>query len=524
MIEQKRKTRKPLTLGDKINIIRRKESEFKLSDNDLAKEYDVDRSTISSILRNKDKILQTYMNATPSVINKTRMQTGKFPALEEALYKWFLGIRSQNIPVSQEMLRVKALHFYNEARNKGVYFSNFEASQGWLENFQERYNISSKHIHGESESADLEQVNKGRESLQELLIGHDLNDIYNADETGLFFRLGPDQTLATKSDNAKGFKKDKERITVLLCCNASGTRKVLPFVLGKAKKPHCFKNINMNNLPVKYSSNKKAWMTMEKWNEWLKWFDQTLNKKSVLLVDNCPSHTNGSQLGLRFLQIVFLPPNTTSHIQPCDAGIIRNFKANYRNVLVQKMIQNLDVGKEIKKINIKEAIDMLSDAWDSVKQETIVNYWKHTNILPLTNIPPQITMDDDTVITELESSLKTLSTSTSITMKVEEYIKIDDNLTTSELLTDDDILEGILLAEGITNPSQTSIEEDTSNEEEEPKISHQDGKKSIEIAKKFLEQSDFATREDIKYINNIIKRLNVSTDRKKRQSSITEFY
>lgn len=188
------------------------------------------------------------------------------------------------------------------------------------------------------------------------------------------------------------------------------------------------------------------------------------------------------------------------------------------------MIQNLDVGKEIKKINIKEAIDMLSDAWDSVKQETIVNCWKHTNILPLTNIPPQITMDDDTVITELESSLKTLSTSTSITMKVEEYIKIDDNLTTSELLTDDDILEGILLAEGITNPSQTSIEEDTSNEEEEPKISHQDGKKSIEIAKKFLEQSDFATREDIKYINNIIKRLNVSTDRKKRQSSITEFY
>ena len=67
-------------------------------------------------------------------------------------------------------------------------------------------------------------------------------------------------------------------------------------------------------------------MTMEKWNEWLKWFDQTLNKESVLLVDNCPSHTDGSQLGLRFLQIVFLPPNTTSHIQPCDAGIIRNLK------------------------------------------------------------------------------------------------------------------------------------------------------------------------------------------------------
>ena len=396
-----RKTRKPLTLEDKINIIRRKESEFKLSDNDLAKEYDVDRSTISNILRNKDKLSQAYINATPSAIKKTRIQTGKFPALEEALYKWFLGIRSQNIPVSQEMLRTKVLYFYNEARNKGVQFYNFEASQGWLENFQERYNISSKRIHGESESADLEQVDKGRERLQELLVGYDLNDIYNADETGLFFRLGPDQTLATKSDNAKGFKKDKERITVLLCCNASGTKKVLPFVLGKAKKPQCFKNINLNNLPVKYSNNKKAWMTMEKWNEWLKWFDGTLNKKSILLVDNCPSHTDGSQLGLRFLQIIFLPPNTTSYIQPCDAGIIRNFKANYRNVLIQRMIQDLDLGKEIKKTNIKEAIDMLSDAWDSVKQETIINCWKHTNILPLNITPPQTTTYDD-IITELD--------------------------------------------------------------------------------------------------------------------------
>jgi hypothetical protein len=187
MTERKRKTRRPLTLEDKINIIRRKESEFKLSDNDLAKEYDVDRSTISSILRNKDKLLQTYMNATPSAINKTRIQTGKFPALEEALYKWFLGIRSQNIPVSQEMLKTKVLYFYNEARNNGVYFSNFEASQGWLENFQERYNISSKRIHGESKSADFEQVGKGRERLQDLLVGYGLNDIYNADKTCLFF-------------------------------------------------------------------------------------------------------------------------------------------------------------------------------------------------------------------------------------------------------------------------------------------------------------------------------------------------
>ena len=44
----------------------------------------------------------------------------------------------------------------------------------------------------------------------------DIENVYNADETGLFFRLGPNRTLATKSDRAKGTKKDKERVTVLL--------------------------------------------------------------------------------------------------------------------------------------------------------------------------------------------------------------------------------------------------------------------------------------------------------------------
>ena len=92
-------------------------------------------------------------------------------------------------------------------------------------------------------------------------------------------------------------------------------------------------------LPVQYTSNSKAWMTIEKWNEWLKWLDNQLVEKSLLLIDNCPTHTDGSSINLKNLQVEFIPPNTTSHIQPCDAGIIRNFKVNYRTFLVSKWVQ-----------------------------------------------------------------------------------------------------------------------------------------------------------------------------------------
>ena len=59
-------------------------------------------------------------------------------------------------------------------------------------------------------------------------------------------------------------------------------------------------------------------MTMEKWNEWLKWLDNQLAEKSLLLIGSCPAHTDGSSINLKNLQVEFLPPNTTSHIQPCD--------------------------------------------------------------------------------------------------------------------------------------------------------------------------------------------------------------
>jgi hypothetical protein len=51
-------------------------------------------------------------------------------------------------------------------------------------------------------------------------------------------------------------------------------------------------------------------------------------------LDNFSGHTPVEKIldHIRFRNttILYLPPNMTSKIQPCDAGIIRNFKAYYR--------------------------------------------------------------------------------------------------------------------------------------------------------------------------------------------------
>ena len=49
------------------------------------------------------------------------------------------------------------------------------------------------------------------------------SEIYNADETGLYFRALPDHTYVFKIQNVRGVKASKQRITLLHCVSMTGT-------------------------------------------------------------------------------------------------------------------------------------------------------------------------------------------------------------------------------------------------------------------------------------------------------------
>ena len=70
-----------------------------------------------------------------------------------------------------------------------------------------------------------------------------LKDIYNADEFGLFYQCVPNKTYQLKSEKWSGGKLSKVRITRMASANAAGDK--LPmFVIGKARKPRCFKTLS----------------------------------------------------------------------------------------------------------------------------------------------------------------------------------------------------------------------------------------------------------------------------------------
>ncbi|GFV50166.1 MAU2 chromatid cohesion factor homolog [Trichonephila clavipes] len=162
------------------------------------------------------------------------------------------------------------------------------------------------------------------------------DQVFNADETGLLEKM-PNRTSQRMKKLQVDIKQVKiESPTLLLCSNASGDRMLKPLLINKSLRPRALKDKDLKQLPVHWMANPKSWMTTAIFLDWFNncfvseveayMKEKSLDFKVLLIVDSAASHP---QLEHPNVQLVFLPPNTTSLIQPLDQGIIATFKKYY---------------------------------------------------------------------------------------------------------------------------------------------------------------------------------------------------
>lgn len=248
--------------------------------------FGIPANTLSTILKNRQK-LEDAINNHCVITSRKRIKTCVYDNVDEAMLKWINNARSQNLPLSGPLIRQKAQEFAMKFGH-----SDFLASVGWLDKFKNRHNIVYRVVCGESGDADIQLADEWKQTvLVDLLKKYDANDIFNADETGLFFKCLPDKTLAFKNERCSGGKRSKERLTVMAASNMTGSEKIKLLVIGKSKNPRCFKGIK--SLEVDYENNKRAWMTSDIYEQWIMGLNRKFavqRRKILLFVDNCPAH------------------------------------------------------------------------------------------------------------------------------------------------------------------------------------------------------------------------------------------
>ena len=170
------------------------------SNKDVAAKYNVPKNTLSTWVKNKEKLFDALKEGTN--VKRQKLKSGKHELVDQPIFNWFLNMGSQNVPLSASMIQQKAVIFAKESNTE-----NFQASDGCLRQWKARNNISFKTVSRESKSVTPKMVNAWSEtSLPTLLSNYDLKDIYNADEFRLFYQCLPNKTYQLKLEKFYGGK------------------------------------------------------------------------------------------------------------------------------------------------------------------------------------------------------------------------------------------------------------------------------------------------------------------------------
>lgn len=508
--------RKAFTIEEKYEIIQKLQNGTKQSE--ICLQMGLSKSTVGTIWKERVKILAVYErdNCTAKKLRKSHHEE-----LDRGLLKWFSQKRLDNVTVSGAILQEKASDLGSKIENK-----EFNCSRSWIERFKKRHGICSGKIAGESASVDMETVQQWlNEKWPKIRENYQDNDIYNADETGLFFKLTPDKTLKFKGEKCVGGKLPKQRITVLVAANFTGREKRKLLVIGNSRNPRCFKN---RTLPVKYTSNRKAWMTSEIFRQELHDWNDELRKhkrRILLLVDNCPAHPDVQ--GLEFIKLVFMPANTSSKLQPMDQGVIHSLKSHYRRILLSKMIASIDSGEEKFSVSPLDAVNYIHMAWQRVSEKTIANGFRHGGF----NSNTEFDDDDELPLTEWMKKYKTQNEMDvafdenipdALDINFDEYVQVDEDLISTEILTDEEIVA----------LSQTEEQEEQSDDEDvsfndnvhNPLFTMIEAEKAISGIRNFLQQKQ-APQNILDNFANVEMYLNESfVARRFTQCKITDFF
>lgn len=210
------------------------------------------------------------------------------------------------------------------------------------------------------------------------------DEIYNMDETAIFFDLSPDHTVDLIGSKRVSIIKNyaaKTRCTCVLTIRNNGD--ILdPIVIFKGKNlPNNLKNGISGINSIEMQDN--AWMNqtiMEKYVDSL----PTSESFKLLIMDTFAVHKNTSiieKLHTKRYVVVFVPPGYTDILQPLDVSINKPFKCNIRKQF-QDWINSMNYSYEKLPVPTRDLMcKWIASAKNSLSKSVIVNSFEAANII-----------------------------------------------------------------------------------------------------------------------------------------------
>jgi hypothetical protein len=174
----------------------------------VGKSFGLHEATIRTIKKNEDSIRQSVISGSKlSSKTSSYCRNAILEKMEKLLVVWIEDLIQKKIPVDGQIIKEKALRIYERLQElepstslQAIKQVTFNASEGWLKGFLKRHAFHNLKIKGEVASADEKAAKSYPEKLARIieLGGYTPDQIFNADETGLFWKKNAYQNLHSK--------------------------------------------------------------------------------------------------------------------------------------------------------------------------------------------------------------------------------------------------------------------------------------------------------------------------------------
>ena len=256
-------------------------------------------------------------------------------------------------------------------------------------------------------------------------------------------------------------------------------------------------------------------MTGLLFQDYVQRLDQKVDHDVLLLIDGGP-HGMGDYVP-RHVKAVVLPSNTTSQIQPLDAGIIQAFKMRYRHRMLEYTLLAIEKGLPPYDVDQLQAMRGVRAVWNEVPNSCIQNCWNHTHINETSEMA---------LLQQQISRLQLLNP-----MAIEEFVSpLEDIIGIRQLLSDEELIGASTVSpkEDFLSTALPASQEELDDEIiVHPTVSWEEKAKIFRRAMRYLEEEG-ATEERVhnlgRFTWSFTREMELRAIDEQVQASITQFF
>lgn len=381
----KKLRRNRVSYDDKARILTYMKSTPGVTISSVARNFGIHESTIRMWVKNSESIFQAqserigrmkasrHASANSSVMRLIDQAVLDFIELNDKRWGTPDHVVVTGKVVAEKGMEAKQRLLQNHAwkpflsDNDLETLRKFGASHSWGRKWVKAHNIKSE---GPllAAATELEPLNEvvpqeyQRETLQEKADKYDPDHVFCMMEASLYYKILPNRSYVSRSKTsvrATKSMKPKDRVTLYLCMNESGSLKVPLAVIGQGR-PRCFELSEVSGT-LPYYHQSRAWSDARTYRIWwrqifLPSIRKFTSSKVLLILSHSTPHSeseDGLEDSNNQVDVVKLPPidisDTSVPTSPMEAGILRALKKQYRFTLLQQILEIYDDRHRLRK-------------------------------------------------------------------------------------------------------------------------------------------------------------------------------